>query len=179
MEKTYYLPAEWHKQSYIQLTWPHADTDWAYMLDEVETCFVRLATEIASRQPLLLVAPEFPAALADFPYRDQITFVKCPTNDTWARDHAFITLLEKHSDPQLLDFCFNGWGMKFAAHKDNLINSHLFKTGVLNGDYTNCRNFVLEGGSIESDGEGTLLTTSPCLLAHNRNDTISRKDIEA
>lgn len=65
--KTYYLPAEWHKQSYIQLTWPHADTDWAYMLDEVEACFVRLATEIASRQPLLLVAPEFPAALADFP----------------------------------------------------------------------------------------------------------------
>ena len=54
MEKTYYLPAEWYKQSYIQLTWPHADTDWAYMLDEVETCFVRLATEIASRQPLLL-----------------------------------------------------------------------------------------------------------------------------
>ena len=179
MEKTYYLPAEWHKQSYIQLTWPHADTDWAYMLDEVETCFVRLATEIASRQPLLLVAPEFPAALADFPYRDQITFVKCPTNDTWARDHAFITLMEKHSDPQLLDFCFNGWGMKFAAHKDNLINSHLFKTGVLNGDYINCRNFVLEGGSIESDGEGTLLTTSPCLLAPNRNDTLSRKDIEA
>lgn len=179
MEKTYYLPAEWHKQSYIQLTWPHADTDWAYMLDEVEACFVRLATEIASRQPLLLVAPEFPAALADFPYRDQITFVKCPTNDTWARDHAFITLLEKHSDPQLLDFCFNGWGMKFAAHKDNLINSHLFKTGVLNGDYINCRNFVLEGGSIESDGEGTLLTTSPCLLAPNRNDTLSRKDIEA
>ena len=79
MEKTYYLPAEWYKQSYIQLTWPHADTDWAYMLDEVETCFVRLATEIASRQPLLLVAPEFPAALADFPYRDPITFVKCPT----------------------------------------------------------------------------------------------------
>ena len=179
MEKTYYLPAEWHKQSYIQLTWPHAETDWAYMLDEVETCFVRLATEIASRQPLLLVAPEFPVALADFPYRDQITFVKCPTNDTWARDHAFITLLEKHSDPQLLDFCFNGWGMKFAAHKDNLINSHLFKTGVLNGDYINCRNFVLEGGSIESDGEGTLLTTSPCLLAPNRNDTLSRKDIEA
>ena len=55
MEKTYYLPAEWHKQSYIQLTWPHADTDWAYMLDEVEACFVRLATEIASRQPLSLI----------------------------------------------------------------------------------------------------------------------------
>ena len=57
MEKTYYLPAEWHKQSYIQLTWPHADTDWAYMLDEVEACFVRLATEIASRQPLFRRRP--------------------------------------------------------------------------------------------------------------------------
>ena len=178
MEKTYYLPAEWHKQSYIQLTWPHADTDWAYMLDEVETCFVRLATEIASRQPLLLVAPEFPAALADFPYRDQITFVKCPTNDTWARDHAFITLLEKHSDPQLLDFCFNGWGMKFAANYDNQINNELyFHHPVLKGEYVFCRNFILEGGSIESDGKGSLLTTEQCLLAKNRNE-MNRQEVE-
>ena len=125
------------------------------------------------------MAPEFPKALADFPYRDRITFVECSTNDTWARDHGFITLLERHTDPLLLDFCFNGWGMKFAACKDNLINSRVFKSGVLNGDYINCRDFVLEGGSIESDGKGTLLTTSPCLLAPNRNDTRSRKDIEA
>mgnify|MGYP000466432440 CR=1 FL=1 len=135
------------------------------MLDEVEDCFVCLATEIAKRQPLLLVAPEFPKALADFPYRDRITFVECPTNDTWARDHGFITLLERHTDPLLLDFCFNGWGMKFAACKDNLINSRVFKSSVLNGDYINCRDFVLEGGSIESDGMGTLLTTSECLLS--------------
>ena len=94
----------------------------------------------------------------------------------------FLYMIKKEYTPleaRMLDFCFNGWGMKFAAHKDNLINSHLFKTGALNGDYINCRNFVLEGGSIESDGEGTLLTTSPCLLAPNRNDTLSRKDIEA
>lgn len=178
MEKTYYLPAEWHRQSYIQLTWPHAETDWAYMLDEVEECFFNLAREIATRQPLLLVAPEFPDKLKDAPFRTNIHFVACPTNDTWARDHAFITLLEQHADPLLLDFCFNGWGMKFAACKDNLINSHVFKSGLLNGDYINCRNFVLEGGSIESDGNGTLLTTSTCLLAPNRNDTMTRKDIE-
>ena len=66
------LPAEWDKQSYIQLTWPHIDTDWAYMLDEVEECFVNLATEIASRQPLLLVAPEFPEALNNFPYKENV-----------------------------------------------------------------------------------------------------------
>lgn len=178
MEKNCYLPAEWHPQSYIQLTWPHAGTDWAYMLDEVEECFCNLAREIAARQPLLLVAPEFPEALEDMPSRKNIRFVPCPTNDTWARDHGFITLLNCHGKPILLDFCFNGWGMKFAACKDNLINSRLYKSGLLNGNYVNCRDFVLEGGSIESDGKGTLLTTSPCLLAPNRNDTMSRRDIE-
>lgn len=172
------LPSEWDKQSYIQLTWPHINTDWAYMLEEVEKCFVNLATEIASRQPLLLVAPEFPEVLKDFPYKENITFFQCKTNDTWARDHAFITLKDKHGDPQLLDFCFNGWGMKFAADKDNLINSRLFGKHILNGDYINKRDFVLEGGSIESDGKGTLLTTSLCLLAPNRNDTMSRHEIE-
>lgn len=178
MKNNYFLPAEWENQSYIQLTWPHAGTDWAYMLPEVESCFVKLATEIASRQPLLLVAPEFPEALKDFPYKENIKFFACPTNDTWARDHAFITMTDPHADPKLLDFCFNGWGMKFASDKDNLINSNIFKAGIVNGDYVNMRNFVLEGGSIESDGKGTLLTTSLCLLAPNRNDTMSRKDIE-
>lgn len=177
--KNYFLPAEWHAQSYIQLTWPHAETDWAYMLEEVETCFLQLAREIASRQPLLLVAPAFPEALENVEYKENIHFVSCPTNDTWARDHGFITLLEKDTEkPLLLDFCFNGWGMKFAACKDNLINTNLYQSGQVKGEYINCRNFVLEGGSIESDGEGTLLTTAPCLLAPNRNDTMDRESIE-
>ena len=72
MEKNYFLPAEWHPQSYIQLTWPHSGTDWNYMLDEVETCFFNLASEIASRQPLLLIAPEYPEKLKDFKYKDNI-----------------------------------------------------------------------------------------------------------
>lgn len=178
MKENFYLPSEWESQSYIQLTWPHEDTDWAYMLSEVEDCFVNLANAIASRQPLLLVAPEFPEALKGFKYMDNVTFFRCNTNDTWARDHAFITMINPHAEPQLLDFCFNGWGMKFASDKDNQINSHLYKSNIINGDYVNRRNFVLEGGSIESDGKGTLLTTSLCLLAPNRNDVMTRKDIE-
>lgn len=178
MEKDFYLPAEWHRQSFIQLTWPHIETDWAYMLEEVEKCFLQLAREIASRQLLVIVAPQFPEALNNFEYKQNIIYICCPTNDTWARDHAFITLLQENAAPLLLDFCFNGWGMKFAANKDNLINSHIYKTELLNGHYVNCRNFVLEGGSIESDGKGTLLTTSPCLLAPNRNDTLDRNGIE-
>lgn len=177
--RNYFLPAEWHPQSYIQLTWPHPETDWNYMLEEVETCFLQLANEIASRQPLLLVAPEFPRVLENCKYKENIHFVCCPTNDTWARDHGFITILEHDTEePFLLDFCFNGWGMKFAACKDNLINSYLYKSRMVKGEYVNCRNFVLEGGSIESDGKGTLLTTAPCLLAPNRNDTMKKEDIE-
>lgn len=176
--KNYFLPAEWHPQSFIQLTWPHQDTDWSYMLDEVEECFLNLAREIASRQPLLLVAPEFPKALENFEFKENVFYVECPTNDTWARDHGFISLLNEQEEVKLVDFCFNGWGMKFAACKDNLINSQLVKGSLLNGTYQNYRNFVLEGGSIESDGEGTLLTTSLCLLAPNRNDTLDKQEIE-
>lgn len=148
------------------------------MLDEVEECFLNLAREIASRQPLLLVAPEFPKALENFEFKENVFYVECPTNDTWARDHGFISLLNEQEEVRLVDFCFNGWGMKFAACKDNLINSQLVKGSLLNGTYQNYRNFVLEGGSIESDGEGTLLTTSLCLLAPNRNDTLDKQEIE-
>lgn len=176
---SYQLPAEWHRQGYVQLTWPHSGTDWNYMLNEVEDCFEQLADAIAARQPLLLVAPVFPERLSGKPYRDRIRFVACPTNDTWARDHSFLTVLSASGgSPRLLDFCFNGWGMKFAAYLDNLINSRLQAAHVLKGTYVNCRDFVLEGGSVESDGKGTLLTTSPCLLAPNRNDTLDRSAIE-
>lgn len=179
----YYLPAEWHKQSLIQLTWPHKNTDWAYMLNEVENCFLNLAREISDRQNLLIVTPE-PEAVRNFLYQNKVSdanihFVPSPTNDTWARDHGFITLLKEDQTPLLLDFCFNGWGMKFAANFDNQINSNLLSSGIIDGEYKDCRQFVLEGGSIESDGKGTLLTTSECLLSSNRNDTKSRQEIES
>lgn len=177
-----YLPAEWHKQSLIQLTWPHIETDWAYMLDEVETCFLNIAYEILERQDLLVVAPE-PFSIGDCIEAHggnvkRLTVSKVETNDTWARDHAFITMLKEDGTPQLLDFCFNGWGMKYAANYDNLINSRLYYfCDTLKGEYVYHRNFILEGGSIESDGKGTLLTTRSCLLSSNRNEMI-QEDME-
>lgn len=177
-----YLPAEWHKQSLIQLTWPHIETDWAYMLDEVETCFLNIAYEILERQDLLVVAPE-PFSIGDCIEAyggnvKRLTVSKVETNDTWARDHAFITMLKEDGTPQLLDFCFNGWGMKYAANYDNLINSKLYYfCDTLKGEYVYHRNFILEGGSIESDGKGTLLTTRSCLLSSNRNEMI-QEDME-
>lgn len=176
-----HLPAEWTLQSGVQLTWPHSGTDWAYMLEEVEECFLHIAKEIATRESLLIVTPEPERVHALLHSRqivlDHVRFVKCPTNDTWARDHSFITMLDT-TKPSLLDFKFNGWGLKFAADKDNLINHQLVQTNTLKGSYINRLNFVLEGGSIESDGVGTLLTTSECLLSPNRNGQFNRVEIE-
>ena len=178
--QTTYLPAEWEPQSGIQLTWPHADTDWAYMLDEVEACFIQLAKEIAKRQLLIIATPhpeEVQSLLAGQVNMDQVRFFRCESNDTWARDHGAITLLS-HQGPVLLDFKFNGWGLKFASDKDNLITRQLLEAGALKGRYENHLNFVLEGGSIESDGNGTLLTTSECLLSLNRNGEMDQAAIE-
>lgn len=176
-----YLPAEWVPQRGVQLTWPHAKTDWAYMLEEVQACFVNIAREIAQRELLLIVTPEpeqVKQQISGHVNLDNVRFMQCDTNDTWARDHGPITLIDATGRPLLLDFKFNGWGLKFAADKDNLITRHTLEAGLLRGTYVNRLNFVLEGGSIESDGRGTLLTTSECLLSLNRNGQMNRAEIE-
>lgn len=174
------LPAEWALQSGVQLTWPHAGTDWAYMLDEVQACFADIAREIARREKLLIVTPEpeeVKKQIAATVNMENVRFLECDTNDTWARDHGAITVLDADG-ASLLDFKFNGWGLKFASDKDNLITRHAVESGMLNGRYANRLGFVLEGGSIESDGMGTLLTTSECLLSPNRNGQMNRVEIE-
>ena len=174
------FPAEWFPQSGIQLTWPHEATDWAYMLDEVTGCFVELAREISKREKLIIVAPspdKVKRRLQGVVDTGAVTFVACPTNDTWARDHGGITVFKK-GIPHICDFKFNGWGLKFAANHDNLITSSLYKQNIFDARYENRLNFVVEGGALESDGAGTLLTTSECLLSPNRNGEWSQTRIE-
>jgi len=176
------LAPEWAKQSGVMLTWPHEQTDWKPMLAEITETYVRLAYEIATRETLLIVCPDCEAVkrlLAErLPQRavQNIRFVQCPTNDTWTRDHAPLSV-QNQDGIELLDFCFNGWGGKYAAEFDNAISRHLVDT--LNGRYVDCLDFVLEGGSIETDGAGTLLTTTQCLLNPNRNPLLSQEQIEA
>ena len=176
-----FLPAEWHPQAFVQLTWPHKGTDWAPLLDEVVQCYVEMAREIARKEPLLVVARETGTAAEQLHTghvnMQNVTLFRCDTNDTWARDHGFISCLDG-GQRHLMDFQFNGWGMKFAANLDNQINRRLAEAKAIGGVYCPQLDFVLEGGSIESDGEGTLLTTSSCLLAPNRNDQLRKADIE-
>ena len=172
------MPAEWEPQCAVQLTWPHADTDWGSMLPEITAVYKEIALEISKREQLVVVAPEGTVQLT---VNGRI--VNCQTNDTWARDHGFITVEELSSVNQkplhiLLDFCFNGWGEKFPAELDNQINRHLYEQGIVKGIYEPHLDFVLEGGSIESDGKGTIFTTTCCLMAPHRNQPLSQSDIE-
>ena len=174
------LPAEWAEQRCIQLTWPHEGTDWARMLDEVIPCFVSIALAVTRFQSLLIVCHNEAVVREQLSEVDQshITFVELPSNDTWARDHGGITVLEK-GQRVVYDFAFNGWGMKFDASLDNQITRLLWESGHLGSEvaYRDCNDFVLEGGSIESDGEGTLLTTAECLLSDHRNE-LSQEEVE-
>ena len=181
MSSNLILPAEWHPQSGVQLTWPHKNTDWAYMLKEVEACYLNIAREIANRELLLIVTPEpdyVEELISETVNMQNVRFFKCDTNDTWARDHGAISMIDNKGNNHILDFKFNGWGLKFASDHDNLITSKAADADMLNAVYHNRLNFVLEGGGIESDGEGTLLTTSECLLSKNRNGQFCKEEIE-
>ena len=167
--------AEWEHQSMVQLTWPHEGTDWAPILDEITAVYDEMAREIRKREPLLIV---------DNILQPKGRSVACiPHNDTWARDHGFITVEDTSFDQKskalvLLDFCFNGWGEKFEATLDNQINKHLYDQGFVKGTYEDHLDFVLEGGSIESDGKGTVFTTECCLMAPHRNQPLTKEEIE-
>ncbi len=167
------LPSEWAEQSFVQLTWPHAGTDWNYMLNEVNECFKNIALTIIKHQNLLIVCSnitEIKVILGDIDYA-RITFAEIASNDTWARDHGGISVYE-NGEMNIYDFTFNGWGKKFEAQLDNQITQKLYEMGIFGkSNYRNMKHFVLEGGSIESDGKGTLLTTSTCLMSENRNDS--------
>ncbi len=152
------MPAEWEYQSAVQLTWPHDHTDWAPILSDIISVYQEIAREIKKREHLLIV--------------DDILH-----NDTWARDHGFITV-EENGEKILLDFCFNGWGEKFPADLDNGINKQLYNRGLVEGTYESHLDFVLEGGSIESDGRGTIFTTQCCLMAPHRNEPLTQQEIE-
>ena len=183
------LPAEWEAQSAIQFTFPHEDSDWAAMLDEVIPCFARIIETVTRFQKALVVCKnkEKTAQILLNAMKsrevgrgcnpDNLILVELPSNDTWARDHGGITVLED-GEPVILDFMFTGWGLKFPADKDNLITENLYKKGIFNAKRLEKTGIVLEGGGIESDGKGTLLTTAECLLSPNRNPHLSKRQLE-
>ena len=179
------MPAEWEEQKFVQLTWPHQDTDWKPYLEEAYSCFLQIVHEVLKQEDLLVVSPDVNAVeqqMDDAMIYDgehEVVMFECESNDTWARDHGFITTVDEDGNTILHDFCFNGWGQKFASDKDNLINESLYEADLFSDVvYADERKVVLEGGSIESDGKGTIMTTTNCLFAPNRNWFADKQEAE-
>lgn len=176
------LPAEWEAQDGVLMAWPHSGTDWAPDLGEVRRVVIHIAREVTRSEHLVMAAPDTDEAKQSLSaggvHLDRVRFHAVETNDTWARDFGPITVME-NGEPTLLDFCFNGWGLKFAADLDNRITRSLSSQGAFGHGTLETVGFVLEGGSIESDGRGTILTTAQCLLSPNRNPHMGRSDIDA
>jgi len=173
------VPAEWEKQRLVLMSFPHEETDWAEN-DDLETAFspfIRIAQAIAYGQAVYIICKEKKKIASLFCSTRNMTFIELPTNDTWIRDYGYISIQE-NAESKLLDFTFDGWGGKFEASLDNAVNSALHKKGYMGTTALETFDFVLEGGSIESDGEGTLLTTTQCLCNPNRNTGLSKKDVE-
>jgi agmatine/peptidylarginine deiminase len=180
------LPAEWEPQAAVLLTWPHPDTDWAPELAQVEAVYRRIATLIARRQTLLVVC--FDEAHREH-VGDQLAaagvppaaarLAVAPSNDTWARDHGPLTVLDGGGEPRLMDFRFNGWGGKHPADLDDRITARLHADGWLGAAPLEHSQLVLEGGAIDTDGAGSLLAVRRTLVDPARNPGWSQAAIEA
>jgi agmatine deiminase len=175
------LPAEWEPQDAVLLAWPHEGSDWLPCIEVVEPVFINLVREIIRFEKVILVAPDIEDVRRKLSSAqiglDKVSLYQIPTNDTWSRDFGPITVLED-GRPKLLDFTFNGWGLKFPADLDNQVTRRLHQANAFGDTPMMTCGLTLEGGSIESDGRGTLLTTSECLLNANRNPHLTREQIE-
>ena len=166
------LIAEWEGCRSVLLALPESHTDWNYILEEARDQYRRIILALTSNglHCVVLTADKVSAEtlLAECD-QSLLTLIEMDYNDTWTRDYGPISV-ERGDRLRALDFGFNGWGLKFASDNDNLVNLRLKERYVIMPEtYRNERDFTLEGGSIETDGHGTLLTTSLCLCSENRN----------
>jgi agmatine/peptidylarginine deiminase len=174
------FPAEWEKQSAVLIAWPHSTGDFSNRLESVEQSYRFIAETVSRYQQLLIVCRD-----ADHQHHIEklisengnIDFIQAPVNDIWVRDTVFLTV-EDDGEPLLLNFRFNGWGGKYPHENDDALNRRLLAAEPFQS--LRCRDidFILEGGSVESDGLDTIMTTRQCLLNPNRNQGLSQFEIE-
>ncbi|MEA3383913.1 MAG: agmatine deiminase family protein [Campylobacterota bacterium] len=174
------LPAEWEDQEFVQLVFPHKETDWNEYLDDAINTFVEIAKNIIKYQKCLIVTSSLAYTKSLFETnknKKNLTFVRIPSDDTWSRDFGGITVQQNNKNT-ILDFSFNAWGKKFPYKKDDKITKQLKLKGLLKAYSHKTIPFVLEGGAIESDGDGVVMTTTECLMEKNRNPRLTKNTIE-
>ena len=178
------LKAEWEEQRAILLSFPHKHSDWQDLLQSARKCFVRIIKCIAKFESVYVCVDPRDKKGLELVQKSckkelragNVQIFRVYSNDIWARDFGAISI-QKNGANTLLDFGFNGWGLKFRANFDNQTNRALYKLGVFENLLT--QDLILEGGSIDSNGCGLLLTTSQCLLEANRNPHLSKQEIHS
>lgn len=175
------LPAEWERQDAILIAWPHAGTDWGPRLARIEAAYVALTAAIARFQPLLVIVADgqvharAASLLAEGGVAaGRVDFIEAAYDDTWLRDSGPITLCDGERF-RLLDFRFTGWGGKFEAGRDDRLVENLAAQGLFREAALQRIDWALEGGAIESDGHGSVLTTWRCLA--QRHPGLGREEM--
>lgn len=177
----YFFPAEWHPQQAILLTFPDEHTIWAESLHQIEPLYVQFARAVLMFQDLIILCrnpqkQEYIESLIGTQHSHTLRFFQVPYNDIWIRDYGPISLLnEEHI--QWLDFGFNAWGGKYAGDLDDKVTQQLYQSPLFHIDQYARQNFILEGGALETDGLGTLLTT-PCAFTTTRNPALTVEQIK-
>ena len=180
------LPAEWEPQSTVWLTWPHEAGDWGDGLDAVHACFLDLAQAIAAAQPALICACN--AAWADKIAQDlqarqvdagRIRIHIHASNDVWTRDYGALSVVDADGAGRLVDFRFNGWGGKFRADLDDALAAALRRAGWFADTPFLSLPWIVEGGALDTDGQGTLLVRESAVRTETRNPGLDRADLEA
>ncbi len=161
--------AEFEPQSFVQLIFPHKQSDWIKYLDEASSTFVTIINAIARFENVLVICDDILRVKSYFSSHHNIYFKAYQSDDTWARDCSAISV-RNNTSVELLNFTFNGWGNKFEATRDNAMSASI----------STCKdiNYVLEGGAIEFDSKGTLLASSLTLLNPNRNPSYTKEETE-
>lgn len=162
------LPAEWEPQAATLLAWPHADTDWASQLARVQSFYVDLINATLAYQPVVLLVD---CAGSESVVRSAITqqahpliTIEAQYNDTWVRDFGPLTVCDGES-VKFVDYRFDGWGGKFLASDDDRATAVIADKLQLPIQHIDQ---VLEGGAVDSDGRGHILTTEQCLLLRHQ-----------
>ncbi|PNV84030.1 MAG: agmatine deiminase [Sulfurimonas sp.] len=164
------LIAEFEEQSFTQIIFPHAKSDWAEYLQEAQETFINIINAITKYQECLVVCDDLQSVKSRFSDTQNLYFVEYETNDTWARDCSALCI-EEDNTTKMLDFTFTGWGEKFEASKDNAMSSAIkrcYDKELKKVD------LILEGGAVETNGVDTILTTSECMLNKNRNASLKK-----
>jgi agmatine/peptidylarginine deiminase len=181
MSRSFRLPAEWEAQAGVVIAWPHEATDWSPRLERIESAYVGLAGAIARFEPVVVCVAN--ASIRDRASRalatagvaaGRVRFVDVEYDDTWLRDSGPLTTSDGHAF-RLLDFRFTGWGGKYGAERDDRLIETLVARGLFRSATHERIDWALEGGAIESDGKGTILTTWRCL--HQRHPEMDREEM--